>query len=257
MSIDKLVSFSFGKAANTYDNAAIYHQEIARHLTQMIYDSLGSGNISEPKNVLDVGAGTGVLSEEFLKVFKSTSMTLNDISNEMLMVAKRKFQRNDSHFTFLNDNAEKIDLTKYDMLISSMSFQWFSDVNLFIEKTLRYCKNIAFSIPISGTFHGWYELLDSLQLEVPIIKYKSMDEMLSLCNSLDLSYKKIDEKEYVMNFCSAKDFMKYLKSIGANVSGCKNDLDSLKSLMNIKDPLRVSYKVFFAVLQGAVSKTVY
>ncbi len=243
MSFDKLTGLNFGKAAKTYDESAICHKEIASKLMQLIYESIENGNLSMPSNILDVGAGTGLLAKEILKFFKDTSITLNDISSEMLDVAARKFQK----INFLYGNAEAIDLTEYDMVISSMSFQWFKDIDFFVEKSLCYCKNIAFSMPILGTFCNWYELLDKLGLKSPI-KYKSRDEILSFCCSLDSSYKKFDEKKYVMNFNSAKDFMRYLKLIGANISGYQHNIDSIKKLVNIKDPLQVSYKVFFAIL---------
>lgn len=245
MSFGKLTGLNFGKAAKTYDESSICHKEIANKLMQLIYESIGNGNFNMPSNIVDVGAGTGLLAKEFLKFFKDTSVTLNDISSEMLDIAASKFQ----NIKFLYGNAEKIDLTGYDMIISSMSFQWFKDIDFFIEKSLHYCKNIAFSMPISGTFCNWYELLDKLGLKSPIIKYKSIDEILSFCSSLDLSYKKFDEKEYVMNFNSAKDFMRYLKLIGANISGYQYNIDSIKKLMSIRDSLQVSYKVFFAILR--------
>ena len=234
------MSFNFGKAASTYDKSATCHKEIANHLAWMIHESFKDS----PKNVLDVGAGTGFLTEEFARFFEDVPITLNDISNEMLEVAKSKFQKNN----FLQGNAEDIDLSGYDMVISSMSFQWFNNINFFIEKSLRYCKKTAFSIPVLGTFRNWYDILDKLNLEPPIVKHKSKDEILSFCDSIDLSYKKFDEKEYVMNFSSPKDFMRYFKLIGANIPGHQHSIDSLKKLVSMNNHLEVSYQVFFAVL---------
>jgi malonyl-CoA O-methyltransferase len=244
MSFDKSIELNFGKAANTYDESAVLHKEIANNLLQLIYESIESGNFPVPNSILDVGAGTGLLAAEFLKIFKETSVTLNDISSEMLNVAANKFQK----INFLHGNAEEENLTGYDMIISSMSFQWFKDIEFFVERSLRYCEKIAFSIPVLGTFCNWYELLDTLKLHVPRIKYKSRNEILSFCNSLDLSYKKFAEKKYIMEFNSTKDFMRYLKLIGANISGYQHNIDSIKELISIRDPLQVSYEVFFVVL---------
>ncbi|MDE6189271.1 MAG: class I SAM-dependent methyltransferase, partial [Clostridia bacterium] len=48
-------------------------------------------NLKEPKKVLDLGAGTGLLSYYWYNYFPKTEYVLVDVAEDMLNVAKKRF----------------------------------------------------------------------------------------------------------------------------------------------------------------------
>lgn len=81
----------------------------------------------ESPNVLDIGAGTGLFSSFILKKHPNANLTLIDISEKMLEVAKVRFK------SYPNVNYITADYTKYnfeekyDIVISSLSIHHLTD----------------------------------------------------------------------------------------------------------------------------------
>lgn len=79
----------------------------------------------EPLRVLDLGAGTGILSAMIAGRFPNSRVTLVDISVEMLRVARRRFAKEPGRFEFrVMDHARKPLPGKpraYDLVVSALS----------------------------------------------------------------------------------------------------------------------------------------
>lgn len=77
-------------------------------------------NVARPK-ILDLGAGTGLLTLHILNRYNNAEFTLVDISNEMLKIAKERFAGR-SNFKYITDDYIKYDFKdKYDIICSSLS----------------------------------------------------------------------------------------------------------------------------------------
>ncbi|BAU27289.1 tRNA (cmo5U34)-methyltransferase [Aneurinibacillus soli] len=76
---------------------------------------------NDSPNILDVGAGTGLLSAFILEKYPQANVTLIDISEKMLEVAKVRFEKY-QNVTYIVDDYTKHDFTeKFDVVISSLS----------------------------------------------------------------------------------------------------------------------------------------
>lgn len=71
--------------------------------------------------VLDLGAGTGILSQFLLKKYPNAEITLIDLADKMLDEAKKRFENNND-ISFVCDNylTHEFDV-KFDIIISSLS----------------------------------------------------------------------------------------------------------------------------------------
>ncbi|MDO0824164.1 class I SAM-dependent methyltransferase [Desulfosporosinus nitroreducens] len=108
--------------------------------------SLAEANDNNP-NVLDVGAGTGLLSFLILKKFPNANLTLIDISEKMLEVAKVRFKGN-LNVTYINDDYTNYKFNeKYDVIISSLSIHHLTED----EKKQLY-RNIYACLNENGVF---------------------------------------------------------------------------------------------------------
>ncbi|AAM05140.1 class I SAM-dependent methyltransferase [Methanosarcina acetivorans] len=82
---------------------------------------------TENPSILDIGAGTGLLSAFLMKRYPEASFTLIDISEKMLDMAKDRFGKN-SNIKYIAADYSKYDFAdKYDIVISALSIHHLED----------------------------------------------------------------------------------------------------------------------------------
>jgi len=77
--------------------------------------------------VLDVGAGTGLFSSFFLRKFPKAKITLIDISEKMLDIAKQRFKELDSFEYLVGDYCHWEFVDEYDVILSALSIHHLTD----------------------------------------------------------------------------------------------------------------------------------
>lgn len=88
--------------------------------------SMASVNMENPK-ILDIGAGTGLLSAFLIERYPDASFTLIDISEKMLDVAKDRFRGNSNVKYIVADYSKHSFVEKYDMVVSALSIHHLED----------------------------------------------------------------------------------------------------------------------------------
>lgn len=88
--------------------------------------SVASVNTENPK-ILDIGAGTGLLSAFLMKRYPKASFTLVDISEKMLDIAKDRFRGNLNVEFIVADYSKFSFIKKYDMVVSALSIHHLED----------------------------------------------------------------------------------------------------------------------------------
>lgn len=117
----------FDEAAGGYDEARRRLVPGLDGLYAAMLDGLPFG-ADEPVRVLDLGAGTGLLSAEISIRFPRASITLVDLSVEMLRVARRRFAGGQGRFEFrVMDFARKELPAGYDLVASALSIHHLTD----------------------------------------------------------------------------------------------------------------------------------
>jgi tRNA (cmo5U34)-methyltransferase len=73
------------------------------------------------RNIVDLGAGTGLLTLEIYKLYNNAHFTLIDISKDMLEIAKERFNGL-NNFEFIENNyVENIPVKDCDLICSALS----------------------------------------------------------------------------------------------------------------------------------------
>ncbi len=111
-------------------------------------------NLHNPK-ILDLGCGTGLFSEIILKSFANADITLLDISEEMINVAKKKFVSNPNVSFSVCDYTESLPLEEFDIVISALSIHHVENE----YKPIVY-KNIYKSLKKNGIFINLDQVLE-------------------------------------------------------------------------------------------------
>lgn len=118
---------------------------------------------TETPNILDVGAGTGLLSAFLMERYPEASFTLIDISEKMLDMAKERFRSN-SEVKYIAADYSKYNFTeKYDMVVSALSIHHLED-----EEKREFYKRSYSILKENGIFinadqvHGETPFIDNL-----------------------------------------------------------------------------------------------
>jgi tRNA (cmo5U34)-methyltransferase len=77
-------------------------------------------------SVLDIGAGTGLLSQRILERYPESTLTLLDISENMLDMARHRFMARSNIRFLVMDYSREDFLEKYDIVISALSIHHLS-----------------------------------------------------------------------------------------------------------------------------------
>jgi len=117
--LDKILKTKFDSGAKSYNRQ---RSNVIPHMDQMysIVAELASSNVPGPK-ILDLGAGTGLLTGKLFKKYSRGTFTLIDISMEMLNIARERF-KGKANFEYIQQNYLKTDFdSSFDIVISSLS----------------------------------------------------------------------------------------------------------------------------------------
>lgn len=103
--------------------------------------------VETPKCILDLGAGTGLLSMYWYKTFPNAEFTLDDIAEEMLDGAKKRFAEIEN-VKFITDNyCKALPTGDFDLIISALSIHHLEN-----DEKINLFKAIYDRLPIGGAF---------------------------------------------------------------------------------------------------------
>tara|TARA_Y100000310_G_C20595824_1_gene770445 strand:+ start:557 stop:1309 length:753 start_codon:yes stop_codon:yes gene_type:complete len=109
----------YNKIAENYESFVPQNKEMSNKILSFLNDS----NINKTSKILDLGAGTGLVTEEISKAgYKN--LTLLDISKEELRIAKSKENLKDANFVLCDLTNEEIK-GKYDVIYETMALDYF------------------------------------------------------------------------------------------------------------------------------------
>lgn len=121
------VSIKFNEVANEYDSQRKKLIPCFDDFYQ-IATSMADANTSSP-TILDLGAGTGLFSSILLQKYPQAQVTLIDISDKMLEIAKQRFNGFTNVSYVLDDYINFITHEKFDIIISALSIHHLSDAD--------------------------------------------------------------------------------------------------------------------------------
>ena len=124
-----LVKKRFRRGLSTYSEAAAVQRLMARRLTGMI-----RARRRQFVSVLEIGAGTGLLTDLFDRSFRWERRIVNDLVPDC---ERYHAQRRDT--VFVPGDAEKLNLDagSFGLICSNAVFQWLADLSSFLKKLHR------------------------------------------------------------------------------------------------------------------------
>ena len=205
------VRHSFFKSMFSYNQ----HAEVQSRMAEELLDALRRIHPAGFGRVLEIGCGSGLLTERFLKRFTAETLIANDLVEECgLLVEEIVQQHSSAHFTFAGGDIEALaDLpSDLDLVLSNATFQWLHDFDGFAARLKTLLKPnglLAFS-----TF-GTENCREILDLTGNSLTYRPFQEVLaSLQAHFDVLFS--TEEIVPLHFASPMDVLRHLRLTGVN-----------------------------------------
>lgn len=196
---------SFVKSIETYRKHAIVQEAIASRLINELL-RIKSGNFN---NVLEIGCGPAVLTEKFFRYYSTSQYFANDIVCEYQDVLKEI----NPCINFIGGDIESLNLPKeLDLVISSSTFQWLSNLELFLDRiydVLLPDSVIAFS---SFGPDNYREIRDVEGKGLNYLSFLRHEKLLK--NKFEILWS--DKETITRYFSSPLDVLKHMKQTGVN-----------------------------------------
>ena len=208
-----LIQNQFSKNAKTYSDYNFIQNLVSKELISQISD--------KPKNILDIGCGTGAIYrnidweiENFIGVDFSEKMLETHPKNKNITLFFQDFN---------NLDIELLKKQRFDRIISSSALQWASNLEQTFYDISKLEIPISFAIFTSGTFKTLHK---TAGIKSPL---KNIDEVKDVANK----YFQADFKilNYKLEFETVLDIFKYIKKSGVSGGKKKLSFQETKKLM--------------------------
>jgi malonyl-CoA O-methyltransferase len=218
------VQRSFGHAAATYDE----HAFLQREMVNRLFDRLDYIKL-DPKRVLDLGSGTGYVSEKSRERFPKTEIIAIDLAPQMLQFAKKRLPqtpalarllgRSPSQH-FICGDAESLPLANesIDAVISSATLQW-CDGELVTKEVSRVLKpNGLFMFTTFGpdTLKELRSAFREVDVKPHINEFVDMHDLGDMLVAAGFADPVMDQETITLTYADLKSMLRELKGIGAH-----------------------------------------
>lgn len=204
------VKKGFTESFNTYHTEAVVQRKIARRLAQMLDASLQI----EPKQAVEVGCGSGFLTEKLLARHPNAVWMHNDISpSAKRYVEAIVLQKQVQTASFVIGDAEAMEFPEaIDLFASSSAVQWFVDIDGFLGKLSDSMSDQG--VVAISTF-GPNNLTEVRQLTGSGLRYFSITEFSRVFGKY-FDIVEMYEEESVVHFGEPIDVLRHIKQTGVN-----------------------------------------
>ena len=207
-----LVAQRFARSTPTYDEAAIVQHEMARQLVRLIKRVAKSCRFEK---VLELGCGTGLLTDLLVRKFAIRQLVLNDIVPDLAHVAQRCTMQatGNSTWRIYPGDMELIPLpADQDLVASNAVLQWAAEPDTMLEKMTDAVK--PGGLLAIATF-GPRNLQETRDLTGASLHYLSLDTIQTKL-AADVELIECHEQIRTMSFESAYEVLQHLKRTGVN-----------------------------------------
>ncbi len=126
------VAAAFHQKAAEYDQ----HTQVQKRVVNQLAGSIAPSADGGPKNILDIGTGTGALLEKLHGCFPDACLTGLDSAPNMCLRAQQKLG---SRGTIINGDARCLpfDGGAFDLVVSASALQWVADISTALHEMHR------------------------------------------------------------------------------------------------------------------------
>jgi malonyl-CoA O-methyltransferase len=221
---------AFNKASNNYDDNAFLQKEIASRL-----DSKLDVITATSKVILDLGAGTGLLTQDLIKRFPNSKIICLDF-------AQNSLKNNQSTNKICADaNHLPLSANSVDIVISNLMMQWCPDLKQLFAEIHRVLKNnglILFSTFGTDTLKELKKSWSVVDNNTHVNTFTDMHDIGDKMLECGFQSPVMEMEKLTLTYQNVTDLLKDLKAIGAQSVNARS-----KSLMG-KDKFKLMTQMY-------------
>jgi malonyl-CoA O-methyltransferase len=254
-----LIEKNFSKGAAFYDKHATFQKFAADELSKKIFSCVPE--LPQGAKILELGCGTGFLTRRLFAHYPETEITVADISGQMLELCKT----NTNGIKVWKKHFEKCDFEKklpdgnYDLIVSSLSFQWVQNLRKLAERMniqLRPGGAVFFSMLVEPTFGTLRKSFSDLNIPYPgprFLTASDIEKTFMVFN--DNIFGSNLHREYYPSIIA---FLKHLNSIGSgNATGEMLPVGTLRKVIDyhsrknfVSGKIRADYNLLYGICRN-------
>jgi malonyl-CoA O-methyltransferase len=233
------VQRQFNRSAISYDTHAHVQRSMANQLARSLAGWKNKGLPSEP-SILEIGCGTGALTQIVVNAWPSAKITAIDIAPEMIELASKRFRsaqhpgsrnRPADRLRFLQADIETWAATapesSVDIIVSNACFQWLSSPQETLSQLRRMLRPgglLLFTTFGPDTFREMHEAFNEvyrangLEPQRHGLSFASPVQWEIMLQESGYSSFNCERSIHKEKYASAKDFLYSVKGMGASTS---------------------------------------
>ncbi|WP_299734071.1 malonyl-ACP O-methyltransferase BioC [uncultured Endozoicomonas sp.] len=255
VSVKRLIARNFGRAAQSYDAAAVLQHRVAARAM------LGLPTNAVVNRVLDLGSGTGIHSVALADRYASALVTGLDLSMGMLQFAQRQHS-SCNRVRWCSGDIESLPFASesIDLIFSSLAIQWCSLERVLdeVSRVLKPGGQFVFSTLSDGSLHelnaSWTQAGESGRVN----QFAGFSEQQKIIHDSGMRQKSLSLQAEAVYYPDVSTMLRSLKALGVNtvLDGTPNlftrrKLDELRKTYEhrrVKAGLPLTYQVLYGVL---------
>jgi malonyl-CoA O-methyltransferase len=210
----KKIIKSFSKRARSYDDYSF----IQKNVNERLFNRLNLIK-HDKKHLLEIGSGTGNLSQTLCREFPGIDIVSIDLSHEMLKEHKQK--NYSARCIQTKGEAPPFKNESFDTILSSLTLHWFDlDDNLFnrYSNLLRPNGLLLFSAAGPDTFREFRKCPESVYKKLRFNNFIDMHHYGDFMLNAKLKDPVVDSELITLEFPSLKQLLKSLRLTGTNTT---------------------------------------
>jgi len=208
----------FSESAHRYNDTAVIQKETAERLAR----ALQPWQYSIPEGpVLELGAGTGLLSDHLINMYPNRELIITDGSDKMLQINREKnLNQSNLQFKILDVEQAEWEEEKYALITANFLLHWLKHPAEEVAKMLPSLKPgglLLMSFPGDDSFPQWRK--NCLDLGLPFTA-NPLPDLEEVVIKLSMGPVKVDyyEDQTNLEYPSVYEFYRELKQSGSGTS---------------------------------------
>jgi len=237
----ELIKSRFKKSLKTYNENAVVQKIMAKNLVKFLGKNLY-------KNIVELGCGTGFLTEEIVKNKDYFNYYAIDIVGD----CGGYISKISEDINFICNDIERVKISEFcpDLVVSNAALQWSDDLFGFVDGVMgQISENGVFGFTIFGE-ENFKELDKIIDKKMEYFSLNFIKNKLKKYGKLTLKEEKIKLK-----FNSPKEVLYHIKNTGVNgvsrVSWTKKDLENFEKKYNeiCGENITLTYHPIYVILE--------
>lgn len=217
----ELIKKRFGRKLKEYNENARIQKRMAEKLISMLSQTQKENS----SDILEIGCGTGLLTEYSVNNLSYKNYTAIDIVPE----CEEYIKSINNEIDFVSGDIEEYivsDNKKYDLIISNAALQWIDNLTGFVDKLTDKLKDNGILLFSSFGTENFREIFFVTGKTLPYLSKKEYEEKLEKYNPI------IEEEAWVMAFRTPHEVLKHIQNTGVNA--LSSEIWTKRDLMNFE-----------------------